>query len=125
MAKIIALVFGAVFILSGIAGFFPNDVFGPDGTFAGGVIGSVARLVVGAILVAVALRAGGKITLTLKVLGLILLALGTIGFLLIPQGGALLGLIPTTAGDHWYHVVFGLLMIANGLFIGAVRNGRA
>lgn len=134
--RAVTLVFGAVFLLIGIAGFIPGltSHYGDLG-FAGesseakilglfqtSVLHNVVHLLFGVAAVAMArselgartfLNAGGTIYLVLWVYGLVVEAAGKGNFL------------PTSNEDNWLHLGLALALLGLGLLLPASRPGRA
>jgi len=113
MAKTLAIVFGAVFVLVGILGFFPNPLVGPDALFVTDTMHNIVHLLFGAILLVVAFAAAAMSGLWLMILGVVYLVLAVLGFFLIPEGGQLLGIVAMNHADHWLHVALGVALIGS------------
>ncbi|GAA1902317.1 DUF4383 domain-containing protein [Lapillicoccus jejuensis] len=121
--SIVALVFGIVFLLVGIAGFVPGllspsdlKMAGTDsdalllGLFQVSVLHNVVHLLFGVVGIAVSARArasrtyllaGGAIYLLLLVYGLVL-------------GGHSGDVVPVNGADNWLHAALGIVMLAAG-----------
>lgn len=117
MAKKIAVLFGVIFVLVGVLGFFPNPLVGMEGVFETDALHNIVHLLFGIILLVVAMKAPGKSALWLKILGAVYLLLALLGFFLISEGGKLLGLVQMNHADHWLHVVLGVVLLVAG-FMG-------
>ena len=118
MAKKLAIVFGVVFVLVGLAGFVPNPLVGAGALFDTNLLHDLVHLAFGLILLVVAYVAGGKSAFWLKILGVVYLLIAVLGFLLVPNGGDLLGLVTTNLADHLLHVILGVVLLVVG-FLGA------
>jgi hypothetical protein len=126
MAKKLAIVFGAIFVLVGVLGFVENPLVGEGALFHTDMLHNIVHLLFGVILLAVALKVPGKSAKWLKILGVVYLILAVLGFLLIPEGGALLGLVEMNHADHWLHVVLGVALVAAGFWtVGRRSSGSA
>lgn len=115
MAKTLAIVFGAIFVLVGILGFVNNPLVGPSGIFMTNGLHNLVHLLFGIILL-VASRGGQASSASwLKILGVVYLVLAVVGFLLAPNGPSLLGLVSINMADHWLHVVLGVVLLIAGM----------
>lgn len=112
MAKKLAILFGAVFVLVGVLGFIPNPIVGAAGLFQTDALHNIVHLLIGVILLIVAVSAPAKSALWLKIFGVVYLLLVVLGFLLIPEGGMLLGLVTMNTADHFLHLVLGIVLLA-------------
>jgi hypothetical protein len=120
MAKKLAVLFGAVFVLVGVLGFVPNPLVGPEGLFQTDALHNLVHLLIGVVLLVVAMSAPEKSALWLKIFGVIYLVLAVLGFLLVGQQGELLGLVTMNMADHWLHVVLGVVLL-----VAASMGGRS
>ncbi|MES3031497.1 MAG: DUF4383 domain-containing protein [Patescibacteria group bacterium] len=111
MAKKSALVFGIIFILVGILGFFENPIVGMDSLFVTDVIHNLVHLIIGIILLVISLKSPAKSAVALKIFGIIYLVLAIIGFF---SGSTLLGLVAINSADNWLHLVLGIVITALG-----------
>ena len=114
MAKMLAIVFGVVFVLVGILGWVPNPIVGMGALFDTNMVHDLVHLVFGLILLAVAFALPKHASLALKVLGVVYLLIAVLGFMLVPDGGLLLGLVHTNMADHLLHVVLGVVLLVAG-----------
>ena len=110
MAKKLAMVFGVIFVIVGLLGFFSNPLVGAHGYFMTDTFHNVVHLLIGIIMLAMAGSAAGT---SLTVFGIIYLLLAIVGFV---QGGSgkLLGLVAYNAADNWLHLVVGVVLLAAG-----------
>lgn len=122
MAKTLAMVFGAVFVLVGLLGFVTNPLVGMDGIFETDMLHNVVHLLFGVILLGVAMKAPASSSKWLLILGVVYLVLAALGFAMIGEGGQLLGLVAMNSADHWLHVVLGVVLVAAGV---ATKGGRS
>ena len=114
MAKTLAIVFGAVFVLVALLGFIDSPIAGESGLFQTDTLHDIVHLLFGIILLAVAFTAPARSAAWLKIIGAIYLVLAVLGFLTIPEGGELLGLVLMNTADHWLHVVLGVVLLLAG-----------
>ncbi|MEI8327536.1 MAG: hypothetical protein WCG02_00160 [Candidatus Taylorbacteria bacterium] len=97
MAKITAIVFGVIFVIAGIWGFFGTVL----GLFIFGTLASVVHIIVGLILLMIAARSG--VIAALKALGVIYLVFFVLSLLSM-----------TFMGDGpsgWLYFILGLIML--------------
>lgn len=121
--KIVALVFGVVFLLVGILGFVPALTPGGAllGIFMVNGLHSIVHLLFGVLGIAAALtgasrlynKAGGVIYLVLALVGFIAL----LGLTALAPGGMLLGLVMINMADNFLHLVLGLALAYVGFGI--------
>lgn len=114
MAKKLAMIFGAVFVLVGVLGFIPNPLVGAEGAiFETDLMHNLVHLLFGVILLVVAMKNEAASALWLMILGIVYLVLAVLGFLTIPEEGELLGLVHMNHADHWLHVGLAVLLIGS------------
>lgn len=113
-AKTAAIVLGAVLVLVGVLGFFPNPLVSPNGLFVVNTAHNVVHLASGAVLLAGAYTALGA-SLALKIVGLVYGAIAVIG--LVMGGNMLLGMIAMNMADHWLHVALAVVILAAGFLL--------
>jgi hypothetical protein len=123
MAKTLAIVFGAVFVLVGILGFLDNPIVGMEGLFQTDTLHDLVHLLFGIILLVVAFTAPARSAAWLKILGIVYLVLAVLGFLTISDGGELLGLVLMNTADHWLHVILGVALLLAGMAGRGSRSG--
>lgn len=117
MAKKLAMIFGAVFVLVGILGFIPNPLVGAEGAlFETDLMHNLVHLLFGVILLVVAMKNEAASALWLMILGIVYLVLAVLGFLMIPEEGELLGLVHMNNADHWLHIGLAVLLIGGSFF---------
>ena len=115
MAKKVAVLFGVIFVLVGVLGFFPSPLVGMAGVFETDALRNIVHLLFGLVLLVVAMKSPAKSAHWLKILGVVYLVLAVLGFLMIGGGGKLLGLVHMNHADHWLHVVLGVVLLGAGL----------
>ncbi len=118
MAKKLAGLFGVVFVLVGILGFFGNPIVGMMGFFETDALHNVVHLLIGVILLLVVVNKPSASSLWLKIVGAVYLLLAILGFLTISGGGMLLGLVTMNGADHYLHLVLGIVILLAGFMTG-------
>lgn len=126
MTKSIAMVFGVIYTLIGIAGFIPalggSDSVGQTGMLLGiasvNVVHNLVHLVIGIAGLAMARTDEGAGTFC-KTFGVILLLIGVLGFF-VPN---LFGILPIGGYDPWIHLITGAILAYFGF--AAAPAGRA
>ncbi|HLJ83096.1 MAG TPA: DUF4383 domain-containing protein [Candidatus Eremiobacteraceae bacterium] len=127
MAKTLATLFGAIYLIVGIAGFIP--AFGgtmsmtPSMLFGIADVNLLHNLV--HVIIGLAGLAGGRTESGgisfCKTFGIILLLIGVVGFL-TPN---LLGILPIGGGDIWIHLTTGAILLIAGLTAAAPSKAAA
>jgi hypothetical protein len=123
----VAFLFGAVFVLVGLTGFFVSGghhAVGQDGgellgLFQVNILHNVVHIAVGAVMIAAAVAGGRAAKLANTVVGLTYLALFVIGLLIVGTGANIIAL---NGADNGLHLVLGLVLTAVGF--GADRATR-
>ena len=123
MAKTLAMVFGYVFVLVGILGFFSNPIVGSNGYFLADTVHNLVHLVSGLVFLWVAYGAPMKAGAVLKIFGVVYLLVALLGFM--QSGDSLLGLLMSNMHDTWLHVVLGIVILAAGLKAGKPMMNQA
>jgi Domain of unknown function (DUF4383) len=119
MARTVAIVFGAVYVLAGVVGFvLETPLFG---LFDVSPVHNIAHILLGAILLYGATSTSAAILATRGV-GAVLVVLGLLGFV-DPFGGDS-GFLPLGGNDIWLHLVTGAILLATG-FMGESAEPRA
>ena len=125
MAKTIALVFGVIYTLVGIAGFIPGlggtAGMAPSTLFGFAqvnVVHNIVHLIIGIAGLAMA-RSEVSAGSYCKIFGVILILVGILG-LITPTG---FGLIPIGGGDIGLHLITGVILAYAGF--AAAPSGRA
>ena len=107
LARTVAVVFGAVYLLIGIVGFvLDNPLFG---LFDVNWLHNIVHILVGATLLYGSMSYSTAIQATRGV-GVILVILGILGFI-TPDG---FGLVPLGGNDIWLHLATGVILLATG-----------
>jgi hypothetical protein len=130
MLKILALVFGTIFILLGILGFIPAAA--PNNMFLGifpvdgplsliGIIEDSVSLLAGIIAVGCGLKGPAAAKRYFQILGGVFLFLAFVGFVSGDQ--PILGFIPNNKEDIWFNFVFAVLFISIGVGV-KTKNGK-
>ncbi|MGQ0609238.1 MAG: DUF4383 domain-containing protein [Chloroflexota bacterium] len=111
LARTVAAVFGAVYVLVGILGFIlvPGGEGDLLGLFPVNALHNIVHVLLGAILLYGSMSYAAAIQTTRGV-GAVLLLLGILGFI-IPDG---LGLVPLGGNDIWLHLATGAILLATG-----------
>ncbi len=104
MAKKLAKIFGIVFIVVGLLGFFNNPVLG---LFEVNTAHNVVHLLLGVILLWGAKSNASKV---LKWVAIVYFVVALLGFFMASSGGMLLGFIDVNAADNWLHLVLALVL---------------
>lgn len=122
--KTLGAVYGAIFTLIGILGFFPNPVIDSgDALFQTDAAHNVVHLLIGAVLLvasAMSAAAARKATAYMATLYLLLAAVGFIQFGANGDEGELLGFARANSADNWLHVGLAVVLYAST----AVRTRR-
>ncbi|MFH1473237.1 MAG: DUF4383 domain-containing protein [bacterium] len=117
MGKTIIKLFGWIFLVLGILGFFSNPIIGSGigAWFHTDFNHNLVHLITGLIFLWVAYRATVKTADTLKVFGVVYLVIAVLGWLLVSGTGTLLGLIEVNGAGNWLHLILGLLLLWAGM----------
>ena len=118
MAKKLAVVFGIVFVLVGILGFFSNGIVSQNAAsnplFLTDVIHNIVHLLVGIVLL-IAAKSSSASAMWLKVWGIVYLVLFIDGLVQVhTSGDKLLGLVTANPADTYLHLVLGIVLLAAG-----------
>ncbi|MCX6716203.1 MAG: DUF4383 domain-containing protein [Candidatus Taylorbacteria bacterium] len=107
MAKTTAWVFGVIFVIVGVWGFFAQPAVG---FVAADWLSSLVHLVIGVVLLALAAKP--SVVVTLKTVGIIYVVLAILGFF---QGTwVLFGIFATDQVTNWFYLVVGIVVAALG-----------
>ncbi|MBX4198799.1 DUF4383 domain-containing protein [Candidatus Parcubacteria bacterium] len=111
MAKKFAMIFGWIFIVLGVLGFFNNPLIGSSSgaLFMADTAHNLVHLISGIIFLWVAYGAAHKAATTLKVFGVIYLLMALLGF--FSSTGSVLGLVMVNAADNWLHLILGIIFL--------------
>jgi hypothetical protein len=110
LARTVAAVFGAVYVVAGIAGFVLDAPL--FGLFDVNLVHNIVHIVIGAILLYGATSTPIAVVTTRGV-GALLVVLGILG-IPVPDG---FGLVPLGGNDIWLHLASGAILLAAG-FLG-------
>ena len=117
MAKTLAFIFGIILILLGLLGFVSNPLIGAGALFVIDAMFSSIFTILGAILIIVALWAGGNSALWLKIVGAVLFLLGLVGVFTVPSaGGTVLGIAYANSATNWLNLVAGIVLFIAGMY---------
>lgn len=107
MARTVAAVFGAIYVLAGVVGFIlESPLFG---LFEVNALHNIVHIVLGALLLYASTSTPMAIMANRGVGGL-LVVLGILGFI-VPEG---FGLVPLGGNDIWLHLASGAVLLAGG-----------
>jgi len=117
MARTVAAVFGAVYVLVGIVGFVLESPL--LGLFEVNALHNIAHLVLGAILLYGAMSTPAALMAT-RVVGAILVVLGLLGFV-----EPFVDVLPLGGNDIWLHLASGVILLAVGFMDTSERATTA
>lgn len=107
LARTVAAVFGAIYLLVGIVGFvLESPLFG---LFEVNALHNIVHILLGAILLYGSMSYSAAIQTTRGV-GIVLIILGVLGF--VAADG--FGLVPLGGNDIWLHLATGAVLLATG-----------
>jgi hypothetical protein len=116
MAKTIAMIFGIIYTIIGIAGLVPSlgGTYGMAPTMLLGfaqinIVHTIVHLIIGVAGLAMA-RSEASAMSYCKIFGVILIVVGLLGFV-SPTG---FGLLPLGGSDIWLHLVSGIILAIGG-----------
>jgi hypothetical protein len=127
MAKTLATLFGAIYLIVGIAGFIP--AFGGSMSMTPGmlfgiadvnVLHNIVHVIIGLAGLAGGRTESGGISFC-KTFGIILLLIGVVGFI-TPN---LLGILPIGGDDIWIHLTTGAILAIAGFTAAAPSKATA
>ena len=127
MAKRLAMLFGAVFVVVGLLGFVPNPIVGPTGFFATNSTHNLAHLLIGAILLFAGTQTERTAYINLMIFGAVYALLAVMGFAQIGEEGhgMLMGMVHINGNDNWLHVVLAVALIGGALSTRSRRTVAA
>jgi len=119
MAKTLGMLFGIVFLVVGILGFFPA-ISPPDASgmpmllniFMVNTAHSIVHIASGAVFLFASMAGAGPARLWFKIFGLVYAVVAILGFM--TPNGMLLGMISNNPADTWLHVVLAAVMLLIG-----------
>lgn len=111
LARTVAAVFGAVYVLVGVLGFIllPGGEGDLLGLFPVNALFNIVHVLLGAILLYGSMSFAAAVQTTRGV-GAVLIILGILGFI-VPDG---FGLVPLGGNDIWLHLATGAILLAVG-----------
>ncbi len=118
MSKKLAVVFGVIFVLVGIMGFFNNPIVGGVDNapiFVTDTVHNLVHIIIGVVLVIAGTKTMSAASKALKVFGVVYIILAIDGFF---QAEKLLGFVTANGNDTWLHLVLGIVLLIVG-FMGA------
>jgi hypothetical protein len=122
---VVALAFGAVFVVVGLAGFLVSGAHPAVGTDGGALLGlfqvnvlhNVVHLAIGGVMIAAGLRGDGPARTVNRAVGVLYLVLFVAGLLIV---GTSLNLVALNMNDNILHLVLGVALV--GVGFGADRR---
>lgn len=126
--RLVAVIFGAVYLLVGLLGFLASagvDFAATDGGLLLGIfevnpLHNIVHLLIGAALLIGGLRSVRAAKMVNIVVGAVYLLVGIVGFFI---EGSALNILALNTADHFLHLVSALVLLGVGL--GAERGERA
>ncbi len=115
MAKTFALIFGVVFLVVGILGYFPNPIVGESAFFHTDGVHNVVHLVSGVFFLLVAFFAPAYAAIGMMVFGVVYLLVAILGFIGMDP---VLGFIYVNRADNFLHLALGVVIGLVGLMSG-------
>lgn len=107
MAKTSAIIFGIIFVIAGVWGFFSDSVLG---FIAADTLSSIIHLVVGIVLLVVAAKPTA--VTALKTVGIVYFIFAILGFV---QGTTVLfGAFVTNSATNWFYLIVGVVVALLG-----------
>jgi hypothetical protein len=111
MGKKFAVIFGIIFILVGLLGFFNNPIVGATSFFYADALQNILHLLVGIVFLIAAGAGENASILWLKVWGIIYLILFIDGLF---QPASLLGILGSNGHDTYLYIAAGLILVIIG-----------
>lgn len=115
MAKTFAVLFGVVYVLMGIVGFFNTGLVGTAGVFAADALTSSMFVLVGAVLLTGGLASLSRARNMNTMVGAVLVLLSLVGFLMVPDRGEMLGMFVSDS-VHWFNLIVGAILFGSGIY---------
>ncbi len=109
-ADLLAYIFGAILIVVGIAGFFPNPIVWSTGVFSVNEAHNLIHIVTGILFLAGAYF--GASVWTIRVIAVLYTIVAVIGFA-IPDN-MLLGFVAMNLADRWLHAALAAVLLLVG-----------
>jgi hypothetical protein len=113
-----AILFGIVFILVGIMGFFANPIVGTNNSiFHADTVHNLVHIISGTLFLIFAFAAPGNVSAFMKTFGVIYFLIGMIGLLTIASQGEtkVLGFLHLNGPDNYLHIALGLAIFLMGM----------
>lgn len=116
MAKTFGWIFGVIFVVIGILGFFSNPIIGEGALFETDLTHNLIHLIIGLVLLFVASKGEGASSLWLKIFGVVYLLIAVVGFFSVDMSGAgsFFGVFSLNSADNWLHLIVGVLLLIGG-----------
>jgi hypothetical protein len=111
MAKNLIILFGVVFVVVGLLGFFPNPIVGANGYFVTNTVHDLVHLISGILFLIIGMSAAGSSSSALIIFGVVYGLVAILGFI---GETAILGLGMVNAADNALHVVLALVFLIGG-----------
>jgi hypothetical protein len=112
-----ARIFGVIFLLLGVLGFFDNPLVGPSGFFLTDTFHNVVHLILGLLLVIPGTYQGSK--RSIMIAGALYLILAIAGFFV--KGENMFGIVAINGADDWLHIVLAILLLGGSYFFKQKR----
>jgi len=106
MAKTSAIVFGIIFVVAGVWGFFSSPILG---LFVADTVSSIIHVVVGIVLLVVASKPAAIVTL--RTIGIVYIIFAIIGFM---SGVSVLNIFVVNGAANWLYVILGVVIAVLG-----------
>ena len=118
MAKKLAMIFGAVFVVVGLLGLVSNPVVGANGIFKTNLVHDIVHIALGVLLLVAMSKGDSASAMCMKIVGVIYLLVAFLGFT-IAKEGSLLGLVDVNTADNYLHVVLALVLLGASMMKGS------
>ncbi|RWR25441.1 DUF4383 domain-containing protein [Agrococcus lahaulensis] len=126
--RLVATVFGAVYLLVGVLGLFVagSNFAGEEGGLLLGIfqvnhLHNIAHLLIGAALLAAGLRSTAAAKRVNVTVGAVYLLLGIVGFFLV---GTALNILALNTADHILHLASAIVLLGTGLALDRSTTTR-
>jgi hypothetical protein len=113
--QIAGLVFGAIFVLTGVLGFVPNPLVSANGLFAVNTAHNMVHVITGGVFLLGAVRCADKTDVVFKSVGSAYVLVTVLGFL--AKGNMLLGIVHINQADRCLHLGLAIVILATGLVL--------
>jgi len=124
VAKTMALVFGVLLILVGLAGFIPNPVIGSEGSLEIDTIGNAMHLVFGAILLFNTRKGESTAAMGLYLVAGFSFLMAAVGYKEVGSYGKamLFGTVVVTPALNYFHAGLATVLVISGLMNTSSRQ---